>query len=216
MRLICCILIAALGSGCLVLSALAHSEYVFGPGDYLIYSTVLDTWFAHDLTRITLIRDRTALGIPKESLEAELAYVASQLLGVRPDTINDFKGKNIQTYALESFITQRAAYTIVPEAEINALFSYPDGWGRFYQHYPDSDGLLVFSRVGFSMHGGQALVYVANQWNNFSGAGLYVLLNKADDGAWEISQTVRVWHSWLPEEEVSPEVEPTTYHKLVP
>ncbi|MBN3039900.1 MAG: hypothetical protein JW867_02110 [Candidatus Omnitrophica bacterium] len=184
---------------CCILTA----EYIFSPEDYLIYSTVLDQWYGNDPDKMISIRGQTALGLGLDSLKEEMDHVKSSTLGLRPSVINDFVAKNIHSYPLEGYITQRAWYRIITPQEINYIFSYKDGWDRYYEKYPGSRGILTFSRVGYSLRGAQALVYAGTQWDDFSGAGVYVLLNKDPLGVWKMQETVKSWHSWLPDEDIS-------------
>jgi len=179
----------------------AFAEYVLGPSDYDVYSTILDKWFPVDYQKIVVIRSRTALGCSLKDINEELAFVASSMAGLRPETINDFMAKNIDTYLLENyFIYENLPSAFVSHDEIAGFFCYEDGWKKFYRRYADFKGLITFSRVGFNLYGNQALLYMASQWRDFSGAGIYVLLNRDDAGIWSIQQQVRVWNSWLPEE----------------
>jgi hypothetical protein len=177
-----------------------RSEYIFGPDEYSVYEAVVNDWLIKLGDRGLIVRDRTALVISIDDLEKELVFVKSNFAGCLPETISDFKAKSISSYPVESFLSQLDGYTLISHDKIVELFSYKDGWGRFYQNYPDAAGILTFSRVGFNRYKSQALVCVSSQWGDFSGAGAYLLLDKNNLGIWSITQSVRVWHSWIPEE----------------
>ena len=75
----------------------------------------------------------------------------------------------------------------------------PDGrienfWAKFYNKYPDSTGLLSFSKVGFNDRQDQAFVYMARSCGGLCGGGEYVLLNKVN-GKWVISNEQELWVS---------------------
>tara|TARA_B100000315_G_C14439805_1_gene524170 strand:- start:267 stop:914 length:648 start_codon:yes stop_codon:yes gene_type:complete len=201
---------------CLVFSSVCLAEYTFGPGEYLIYSTILDEWYAYKQVNRIIIRGETALAVEKKNLEEELSYLKNSLVGLEDTTVSDFKAKNLGSYPIEEFIFQRAVYKIISPAEINSFFSYKDGWEKFYSHYPDADGLMTFSRVGFNEDLSQALVYIGAQWSDLSGTGIYVLLEKEVDGAWAIALSLRAWHHWLPDESDLKTAPYTTLNKLVP
>jgi len=181
----------------------ALAEYVFSPSDFNVYSTILGEWFNPAQGKAMVLRGRTAIGCPIENLDEELAFVASRLVGLRSETINDFLAKNIQSYPLDPdyFLGGSIAHMVIAPQELAEIFRYEDGWSKFYQRYPDARGILTFSRVGFNVYGSQALVYVGSQWSDFSGTGVYVLLTQDSEGVWNIQQQVPVWHSWLPQEQ---------------
>jgi len=75
----------------------------------------------------------------------------------------------------------------------------PDGtvenfWARFYKKYPNSPGLVFFSKVGFNDRHDQAFVYVGRSCGGLCGAGEYVLLNKVS-GEWVVRAEQNLWVS---------------------
>jgi hypothetical protein len=75
----------------------------------------------------------------------------------------------------------------------------PDGtvenfWERFYKKYPNSPGLVFFSKVGFNDRHDQAFVYVGRSCGGLCGAGEYVLLNKVN-GQWVVCNEQGLWVS---------------------
>ena len=75
----------------------------------------------------------------------------------------------------------------------------PDGrvenfWARFYKKYPNSSGLVFFSKVGFNDRHDQAFVYVGRTCGGLCGAGEYVLLNKVN-GQWVVRDEEGLWVS---------------------
>jgi len=53
-------------------------------------------------------------------------------------------------------------YELVDKAEIDAIFEKGGWWTDYYKRYPNSQGFLTLSRVGFSPDGKQALLYAKN------------------------------------------------------
>jgi hypothetical protein len=75
----------------------------------------------------------------------------------------------------------------------------PDGrfdnfWERFYKKYPNSSGLVYFSKVGFNDRHDQAFVYMGRSCGGLCGAGEYVLLNKVN-GEWVVRNEQDLWVS---------------------
>ena len=59
-------------------------------------------------------------------------------------------------------------------------------WDRFYRKYPNSPGLMFFSKVGFNDRHEQAFLYMGKSCGGLCGVGKYVLLNKVN-GEWVVS-----------------------------
>jgi hypothetical protein len=71
-----------------------------------------------------------------------------------------------------------------------------EGWARFYDEYPQSEGFLSLSRVGFGRKKSQALVYVALVRGHLSGRmwgdGRYILVLKKK-GRWRVQKQEAIW-----------------------
>ena len=67
-------------------------------------------------------------------------------------------------------------------------------WERFYRKYPNSPGLLFFSKVGFNERHDQAFLYMGRSCGGLCGAGEYVLLNKVN-GHWALRDEQDLWVS---------------------
>jgi hypothetical protein len=74
------------------------------------------------------------------------------------------------------------------------IFKDGGSWNEFYTGYPDSQGIMTISRVGFNREQDQALVYVGNQSDGKAGAGYCVLLTK-ENGVWTVQGKVMIWVS---------------------
>jgi len=67
-------------------------------------------------------------------------------------------------------------------------------WDRFYRKYPNSPGLMFFSKVGFNDRHEQAFLYMGKSCGGLCGVGKYVLLNKVN-GEWVVSNEQELWIS---------------------
>ena len=67
-------------------------------------------------------------------------------------------------------------------------------WDRFYRKYPNSPGLMFFSKVGFNDRHEQAFLYMGRSCGGLCGVGKYVLLNKVN-GEWVVSNEQELWVS---------------------
>ena len=72
--------------------------------------------------------------------------------------------------------------------------SLGDFWGEFAKKFPNSAGLISFSKVGFNNQHDQALVYVGLSCGWLCGEGKYVLLKKVN-GKWAIQKEQSLWVS---------------------
>lgn len=72
--------------------------------------------------------------------------------------------------------------------------NFENFWNRFYREYPNSTGLLFFSKVGFNDRLDQAFLYMGKSCGGLCGGGKYVLLEKVD-GEWVISKQQQLWVS---------------------
>ncbi|MBI4706223.1 MAG: hypothetical protein HY744_34435 [Deltaproteobacteria bacterium] len=80
--------------------------------------------------------------------------------------------------------------------EAEAIFDDAcSGWHVFYERYPDSQGIMTLSRVGFDPAGKVALVYVSNQSHCVAGAGDVYHLARQADGSWTVVAGWRLWIS---------------------
>ena len=72
---------------------------------------------------------------------------------------------------------------------------WPEGfWGRFYNEFPDSNGHLGLSPVGFSSDATQALVYASHVFWEVGGWGKLFHCALAD-GEWVVSGSLMLWIS---------------------
>ena len=117
---------------------------------------------------------------------------------LRPELVTDFILKSSRPFRLEPRFNFGVPYRFVsggeleePEvflAPIPAKFSPVD----LTQNPPPVIGKLGFSRVGFTQRADQALVYVADDRPDGTGAGFLVWLRRLDQG-WEILDTEVLW-----------------------
>ena len=109
----------------------------------------------------------------------------------------DFLFKNQQPSRLGSLFKFGVPYQFISgegEPESEAWRSDPLSWRRPVRLVQEAQTIdrLAFSRVGFSSHLDQALVYVANDRPDRSGAG-FLLWLEARGERWEIADTEVVW-----------------------
>lgn len=115
-------------------------------------------------------------------------------------TIADFKKKNAHALDLNRQIPGLSSYVLVPQSELHSLWEgcteakQECGWDLFYRKYPDSPGVMTFSRAGFASTGDDALVYFGYRRDWKAGTGYLVLVHKDQQG-WTVVKSVVVWRS---------------------
>jgi hypothetical protein len=106
-----------------------------------------------------------------------------------------FLDANLYPGSFRRSFTLPVPYQIVASSEMHSIFGTPgDVWGRFYEKYPNSTGLLRLSRVGFNSDGNQAAFYISNYCGGLCGGGYFVLMEKVNSN-WKVVQEVQVWVS---------------------
>jgi hypothetical protein len=70
------------------------------------------------------------------------------------------------------------------DEEHRRLFRDGQGWVRFYDAHPESNGIVGFSRVGFNAEITQALIYVGIREEAMAGHGSYWFFTR-ESGRWE-------------------------------
>ncbi len=101
-------------------------------------------------------------------------------------TIEAFRQANAGRAVIRPSFRTPIDYGLVSSSEIESIFEKRgDVWGRYYQKFPGSQGILTFTRVGFNSDGTQALLYWSNICGGLCGEGAYVVMEK-HNGQWLI------------------------------
>ena len=139
-----------------------------------------------------LLRDDTGHPIPWEK-EAESLREKDTLL--QQTALDAYRKVNGQPAFLRCSLHTTVDYQLVNRARLEPIFCYHCGfWPAYYKQFPGSQGLLTFSRVGFSADSTQAFFYYSNRCEGLCGTGKYVIMEK-HDGCWTIQQEINMWVS---------------------
>jgi hypothetical protein len=173
--------------------------------EYEVYNSVIDpivdSWFATEEMELIVIAEHTKVErrleqrlpilVVDRALRAHFDYQLDQ------SAVNDFTERNNRGCKLRgSRFHLRRKSVIIPSQQEEELFAKGlKGWDYFYECYPNSQGILRLSRVGFNDRFDQAIVYLENRAWFLAGRGLYVFLTKNRDGKWEIKKDKLVWIS---------------------
>ena len=114
---------------------------------------------------------------------------------LQSSTLETFRKVNTQEALLRRSLHPAIDYELVSSAQLEPIFCKHCGfWPAFYKQFPGSQGLLTFSRVGFSADGTQAFFYYSNRCEGLCGTGEYVIMER-HDGRWAIQQEIGMWVS---------------------
>lgn len=141
-----------------------------------VVGACLDLLFVGE-KQVVRAETRGGLGMPSDE-ERMLDYIRDNLEGVRGETISDFVGKNRERHPVESNLDPKGRLVPVNDEEFRRIFRDGEGWSRFRQTFPGSDGTLRISRVGFDVGISQALVYAGQQFDWDAGSSGFWLFEK--------------------------------------
>jgi len=164
--------------------------------EYAVYKAVIESLYLTEGVELIVIENRTAIGVSSsESLDSTVKYI-QEAFGdaIELETLDDYIAKNRRSHRLEGGFSLDVPYVLLSEAELAEIFEQGGGWNQFYKLYPNSQGIMTLSRVGFNARMDQALVYIGNQADYLAGRGYYVLLKKKG-GIWTIDRMIVAWIS---------------------
>jgi len=173
--------------------------------EYEVHNSVIgpmvDSWLAADGLELIVIAEHTKVErgleqrlpilVVDRPLRAEFDYELDQ------SAVNDFAKRNNRGCNLRgSWFHLGRKSVIIPSQQEKELFvKGVRGWDYFYEFYPNSQGILRLSRVGFNDRFDQAIVYLENEAWFLAGRGFYVFLTKNRDGKWRIKKDMLAWMS---------------------
>lgn len=139
-----------------------------------------------------LLRDDNGQPMPWEKEAESLRKRASVL---QQSTLDAYRKVNGRPVFLRRSLHPPIDYQLVSASQLEPIFCRHCGfWPAYYKQFPGSNGVLTFSRVGFSGDGTQALFYYSNRCGGLCGTGSYVIMEKRN-GNWTIQQEIEMWVS---------------------
>ena len=160
--------------------------------DYKIYSLILDERFSN--IEFTVRQETTPW------IEINLNGIFERLLSdADADTsvFIDYISKNETIHYLDSnkFEVAGKVVILISAEELEEYFDDWFHWDWFYDKYPDSNGLIVFTRIGYNSDKSQAVVGLERAPGGHGGEGYFVYLAKNDNNEWEIIEWTQIWIS---------------------
>ncbi len=172
----------------------ADDEPILAKNDYEVYSAILDQEFS--FIKSPLVMSTTSAFRVRDKEWVYEGYIAPR--GVDRDIFDDLVSRNDTIYILEDdFNISPRLVEFLSQVELEAIFENDvnfDGWDTFYTKFPDSEGIIRFSRVGYNLQGTKALVEYAYSYHYLGADGGYIYLNRVN-GSWIIEAFISVWAS---------------------
>lgn len=196
-----CLLMLGLGDQLLAAPAVSRADGESVPAEeYPVYDRVVESKFLTSMIRVVLIEHLTLTQLhPEEPVHPSERWFEEQhpFDGRLPsDLIADFIAKNRRPSRLEPRFQFGARVRFVSPggAEESDAFLGPQ-FAAWKRPVLEDDALLdrlAFSRVAWTLKEDQALVYVANERRDGSGAGFLCWLRRQGN-KWNLLDTEVVW-----------------------
>jgi hypothetical protein len=159
--------------------------------EYAVYSAMIqENPIGYNLGSTIVIREQTMV------LDAEMFERTLEKVDPLPARLVDsYRSRNAAAYTLDPNLDMEQDYVLLPRAAHDEIFrKRGPSWAEFESRYPESGGLVNFSRVGFSANGDKALVQMGFLCGDLCGAGGLYLLTK-EEGIWKVQQSLVEWMS---------------------
>lgn len=156
--------------------------------DYAVYTAALsDGRYIDSSVKLVVIRDLTFRYPSSQQRESEIRHLIQRMSALEGDTLNDYQARNRDEERLSNLFNLKVQSELISGRDIDDLLAknFIEGWQAIKDKYPDSNGIITLSKVGFNRQTTQALVYVAISCGPHCGEGNFILLSKAK-GIWSI------------------------------
>jgi hypothetical protein len=118
-------------------------------------------------------------------------YLHKEAPTLQTATLNSFRDANARPVPFRPSFHLPVAYELVDKTEIEAIFKKGEWWTDYYRKYPNSQGFLSLSRVGFSTDGKQGVFYTINGCGGKCGSDSYVVMEKVDL-SWKVVKEILI------------------------
>ncbi len=108
--------------------------------------------------------------------------------GIPEEVIEDWRKENESNKLLQRKFDLSYEYHLVTRTELDR-YEADSFFSEFYRRYPDSNGLISVSRIGFDKAKNKALIHVIHSYGTLGASYNFVAL-KRTDGAWGIVRRI--------------------------
>ncbi len=165
--------------------------------EYAVYSAVIQEKFLKNRdVRMIVLQDTTTGMMPGDIPPVQEDFLRAQKPDLADDLLADLNTKMVQPCVFEQRFTVQIPVRLISQAEQEQIFQQhlDKAWTGFYAQFPGAQGILEFSRVGFSKDGNVAVVYAGNQQGGLAGGGYNYVLEKHNH-RWVIVAETMTWIS---------------------
>jgi hypothetical protein len=167
--------------------------------DYQIYSLGITDPQANTKQPVVLQTSSKGKSISEEiGSDSYVKLLKSEIPDLDATVFTDFKTKNASTVNFDNkFSMSSKTVKLIGQEELNFVFSVSDingSWENFYKTYPNSNGYINFSRIGYNTTKTQAVLEIGNFYASLGADGAIVFLQKKN-AVWKIVKIQMTWVS---------------------
>jgi hypothetical protein len=160
------------------------------PEGYEVYAELLPmdwTWKAEN-SELLVIQKETEMA-EMEKTPGDSCSPGERMTKPWTEAWDDYKQENISQHILANDISIRKRYVLKSAEEIKKSFATPvkvptkwsgTGWEGFHAAFPEANGYIILSAVGFSIDKTKAIAYMGHHCGILCGSGQLYFLEKKD------------------------------------
>lgn len=167
--------------------------------DLEVYRAVLDSMFTpRAQSRFSRIAVVDSTQVFKRENSVALIQSLIEVPGVDSAVARDFAARSYQAHSLKGLsslrlrmpvlLLDRRALALLPRADPEKY------WTEFYQRFPDTNGLISLSAIGYSADGNLGVLMVDVGCGGLCGNG-YIVVAKRESGKWHLATVRNTWVS---------------------
>ena len=108
--------------------------------------------------------------------------------GIPAEVIEDWRKENKSTKLLQRKFDLSYEYSLVTKTELDG-YEVASFFSEFYKRYPDSNGLISVSKIGFNKAKNKALIHVIHSYGALGANYNFIALEKSD-GTWRFVRRI--------------------------
>jgi len=160
--------------------------------EYLVYAAVIKSLYAVSPALQVVLNDHTDLSkivSPEKFTELGQDSPAIDLAAEA-----NFQNRNLQKYPLQDHLNLASKLILISSEDFKKIIGPGLNADSFYAAFPNAQGFLTLSRVGFNPARTQAIVYTAEWKGPLNGTGYLYFLVKSTN-LWTIKTKILDWIS---------------------
>jgi hypothetical protein len=161
--------------------------------EYEIYSSVIKQIYVQPNTKLLIIEERTFRY--DFSIENDEPWKDKKKgLIIDQSGVEDYETRNSRQWLLnKASFKLPVKFSLITDLDLKAMFHGNWGeleWIGYYRRFPDSNGFIMLSRIGFNTQHTQALLYAGSRCGPHCGDLHFLLLEKVN-GTWTTKKELR-------------------------